>query len=227
MALLQTRWHKIKALFEAWVIDHEILRAFYRNLHKLSDEAYRSNHPTPRTIKSLKKKLGIKTIVNLRGQNSSSFNRNDFSGQYKLEYDACQEHGIKLITFRFSSRDLPQIEEILDFKELLDKIEYPVLLHCKSGADRAGLASTLYLHFRKHEPIENIHQLGLKFGHIKWAETGILDYFFNAYKTFHKTHPDIEFIDWVKEHYDRDALNKNFRTNALGKFIVNTILRRE
>ena len=27
---------------------------------------------------------------------------------------------------------------------IFDEIEYPVLLHCKSGADRAGFMSTLY-----------------------------------------------------------------------------------
>ena len=32
-------------------------------------------------------------------------------------------------------------DKLIGFKKLLDQVEYPCLMHCKSGADRAGLAA--------------------------------------------------------------------------------------
>ena len=37
-------------------------------------------------------------------------------------------------------------------RELFRTIEYPVLIHCKSGADRAGMMAVLYRHFHLGEP---------------------------------------------------------------------------
>lgn len=228
MHQLNTKWGRFKAYFEAWIIDHEILRVFYRNFHKVGQSAYRSNHPSPGFVKTLARKYGIKTIINIRGNNRSSFNGDDFSGQYKLELEACNKYGIELLTTRFSSRDAPRVEEILSLKTLLNEIQYPVLFHCKSGADRAGLVSTLYLHFRENQPIESaVKELSIWKGHVKLAETGILDYFFENYIEYHKTHPDIEFETWLTDVYDYEQLTNSFKANKLGKFIVNKILRRE
>lgn len=228
MHQLNTKWGRFLAYFEAWIVDHEILRLFYRNFHKVGRDAYRSNHPSPAFVKKLAKKHHIKTILNIRGNNRSSFNGDDFSGQYKLELEACQKYGIELLTTRFSSRDAPRVEEVLSLKELLTKIEYPVLFHCKSGADRAGLVSALYLHFHENVPIESaVKELTLWKGHIKWAETGILDFFFQNYIDYHKAHPDIEFETWLTDVYDYEQLAKSFKANKVGKFIVNKILHRE
>ncbi|WP_024851620.1 tyrosine-protein phosphatase [Hydrogenovibrio kuenenii] len=228
MHQLNTKWGRFVAYFEAWIVDHEILRIFYRNFHTVGKDAYRSNHPSPSFVKKLAQEHQIKTILNIRGNNRSSFNGDDFSGQYKLELEACEKYGIQLLTTRFSSRDAPRVDEVLSLKKLLTEITYPVLFHCKSGADRAGLVSTLYLYFHENVPIESaVNELSIWKGHVKWAETGILDFFFETYIDFHKNHPDIDFETWLTEFYDYEQLTKSFRANKFGKFIVNKILRRE
>ena len=71
---------------------------------------------------------------------------------------------------------------MLGAKALFDELEYPAMMHCKSGADRAGVMSVLYMHFRKGLPIrEAIRQLHLKFGHVRAGQTGVLDYSFERY----------------------------------------------
>jgi len=46
---------------------------------------------------------------------------------------------------------------------LFGTLEYPILMHCKSGADRVGLMSALYLHTRHGVPIsEARRQLSLR-----------------------------------------------------------------
>ena len=84
--------------------DHGFLRLCYHNFHKIDDNVYRSNMPTPQRIKNYSD-IGIKTIVNLRGV------RKD--GGWLLENEACEKHNIKLIDFRARSRAAPEKEMIL------------------------------------------------------------------------------------------------------------------
>lgn len=220
MSQLNSKWGRFIAHAKAWFIDHEILRIFYRNFHKLSENAYRSNHPSPSFIRKLKKKYGIKTIISMR--------RADKTGQYLLEKEACEKEGITLINFPMSSRSLPNKEQILEAKNLLETVEYPILIHCKSGADRAGLMSVFYRHFIIGDPISKaFKQLGMKYGHFRWADTGKLDYLFDNFLAFQKTHSDISFVEWVTHHYDKSQLNKAFKSAGWANLLVNRILHRE
>ena len=74
---------------------------------------------------------GFKTIINARGKSDT--------GYYFLEKEACEQHGITLIDLRLRSREPPSIEAILRCKQIFETINYPALMHCKSGADRAGV----------------------------------------------------------------------------------------
>jgi protein tyrosine/serine phosphatase len=121
--------------------DHGFLRYRFRNLHRISDEMYRANQPSPEHIARYAKELGLKTILNLRGDSPK--------GYYLLEKEACARHGIQLVDFQMFSREIPSPEKVLEAKHLFDSIAYPALMHCKSGADRAGIMAVLYMHFRK------------------------------------------------------------------------------
>lgn len=201
-------------------VDHEILRMMFRNFYALSDKAYRSNHPSPGFIKKLKNKYGVKTIISMR--------KADKSSSYLLEKQACDQFGVTLINHRMSSRKLPKKEMVLKAKELLLEVEYPILIHCKSGADRAGLMSVFYKHFVEHQPMEEaVKQLGMKYGHFRWADTGKLDFFFDKFFEYKSQHPEIEFIDWVANIYDPEALDKQFKSSGWANIVVNKILRRE
>jgi protein tyrosine/serine phosphatase len=100
-------------------------------------------------------------------------------------------------------------------------------MHCKSGADRAGLMSVLFLHFREGEPIERAkRQLSLKYGHIAQAETGVLDYFFERYLADNAAHA-MPFMEWVETVYDPDEVKRTFRAKGWANRLVNSILKRE
>ncbi|MDG6774911.1 tyrosine-protein phosphatase [Thiomicrorhabdus sp. ZW0627] len=220
MEQLQTKWGRIKAHLESWFIDHEILRSIYRNFHPLSKQAYRSNHPSPLFIKKLHNKYGVKTIISMR--------RADKTGQYMLEKEACDKYGINLINHPMSSRALPDVEQVLQAKTILEQAEYPILIHCKSGADRAGLMSVFYKLFIEKKSIEEaLEQLSMKYGHFRWAETGKLDYFFDDYLAYRKENPNVDFLEWLQNHYDRKELNNAFHSSGWANIIVNKILRRE
>ena len=108
-----------------------------------------------------------------------------------------------------------------------ERIEYPVLMHCKSGADRAGLMSVLYLHFVERRPIEEArHQLAARFGHFRSADTGILDFVFERYLRDTARAP-MPFLDWVETAYDPVALKQEFRSKGWANRLVDGLLRRE
>ena len=220
MNKINTKTGRIIAHLEAWLIDHEILRVFYRNFFKLSDQAFRSNHPSPRFIRKLHKKYGLKTIISMRAA--------DKTGQYQLEKEACEQLGIQLINHKMSSSSFPDAEDVLEAKKILQTAKTPLLIHCKSGADRAGLMSVFYKHFVEGEPIrEAVKQLSMKYGHFRWAETGKLDVFFDEFLKFEKAHPEVTFEEWVKHHYDKQALNQQFHAKGWANIVVNKILHRE
>ena len=125
--------------------DHGIVRSIYNNFYALPGGMYRCSQPSPAQIRKYHRLYGIKTIINLRGENPH--------GSYDLEVDTCRELGIELINFNLYSRDMPSVEEVLGARDLFERIAYPALMHCKSGADRAGLGATFYRHFRLGEQI--------------------------------------------------------------------------
>jgi protein tyrosine/serine phosphatase len=198
--------------------DHAYFRLVWRNAHWLSDELARANQPWPFQIKAWGQR-GVKTIINLRGGADS---------HHALEIDACRRHGIKYVSFALGSRDVPRGEKILAAKALFEAIEYPAMMHCKSGADRAGLMSVLYMHFRRGLPIrEAVRQLSLKFGHFRSSETGVLDYVFERY--MEEAEPTgLSFTQWVESPaYDAPAIARSFKAQWWGTLLADRILRRE
>lgn len=206
------------AFLDMLFVDHGLFRYLYVNKHRLAQDAWRSAQPAPWHIRTMARQ-GIKTIVNLRGER--------LCGAYFLEQRACAEHGIRLVNFQIRSRAAPTREEIHAARALLDSIEYPMLLHCKSGADRAGLMSVLYRHVRKGEPIETaIRELSARFGHFRQADTGILDYFFERYLADSSKRP-MPFFEWVDTVYDPLELKRSFHASGWANRLVNGVLKRE
>jgi len=220
MERLKTKKERFFAHLEAWFVDHEILRVLYRNFHKLSNDAFRSNHPSPVFIKKLKKDNQVKTIISMR--------KADSTGQYRLEKQTCDDIGITLINHPMSSRRFPDANKIIQAKTILEEAEYPILIHCKSGADRAGMMSVFYKHFILKQPIKQaLSELSMKYGHFRWADTGKLDVFFEAFLQFEQQNPNISFTEWVQDHYDKPKLNAEFHAEGWANIVVNKILRRE
>lgn len=215
---LTTSSGRTAASIDAMWRDHSFLRVWWQNAHWISDEMVRTNQPWPFQIRRWGKR-GIRTIVNLRGGFGTSF--------HELEKHACQDAEIALVNFTVTSRGAPTKEQIRGAKDLFDRLAYPALMHCKSGADRAGLMSVLYLHFRKGEPVEKaLRMLSLRFGHVRQGKTGILDYFFERYLA-QGAPKGLSLLEWVDKDYDPTALRQEFQSQWWANVLVDKILRRE
>jgi protein tyrosine/serine phosphatase len=199
--------------------DHAYLRLGFQNAHWISPELVRANQPWPFQLRRWKE-AGIKTIINLRGGFDGSF--------YALERDACERLGLAMVDFTVTSREVPSRTRVLGAKEMFETIAYPAMMHCKSGADRAGIMSVLYCHFRLGQPIRQaVEQLSLKYLHMKAGKTGVLDYVFERYLT--EAEPKgISFIDWVEsDAYDPAGIKADFRAQWWGTLMTERLLRRE
>lgn len=197
--------------------DHGFLRILWHNQHQIAPGMWRSNQPAPSRIHKAAGD-GIRTIINLRGP------RDD--GGWRLEAEACETAGITLLDFTARSRAAPDKAMLHAARDLFAEAQLPALMHCKSGADRAGLMSALYLLIVEGRPArEAAGQLALKYGHVKQAKTGLLDAFFAAYYPYEDE--GMAFFDWVDNVYDPEELTRQFKARGWAVRLTDSILRRE
>lgn len=216
---LSSPWGRLRARLSFLWDDHAYFRLVFQNAHWLSPELLRTNQPWPFQLKRWKAR-GIRTVLNLRDQPGRA--------DYVLEKDACERLGLKFVNFIVASREAPTREQVIGAKLLFDSLEYPCLMHCKSGADRAGVMSVLYSHFRLGLPIrEAARQLSLKYGHIRHGDTGVLDYVFEKYLD-EADHTGESFEAWVsRPEYDRREVKAAFSSKWWGRALTEKLLRRE
>lgn len=106
--------------------------------------------------------------------------------------------------------------------DIYTSMQTPAIIHCKSGADRAGLAAGLMILFAGGTSADALRHLSWRFGHIKQAKTGVLDAFFLRYQRDGEGHKS--FLDWVRDDYDAAALQRDFHANGLASFINDWVL---
>lgn len=216
---LTTPWGRFKTRLSYMFKDHAFLRRWFMNAHWVSDELARANQPSPRQL-ALWKRRGVRTVINLRGARDEAY--------YWLEKDACARLGLTLIDAPLDSRDAPGPDRVRRARDLFETVEYPALIHCKSGADRAGLMAVLYRHFRQGEPIDQARrELSKTYLHHREGLTGVLDYTLEKY--LDEIAPTGQsFLEWVESpDYDPKAIRAEFKANWWGTLLTEKLLRRE
>lgn len=180
-----------------WLKDHGFLRGPWKNFHKLDDDVWRHNHPSPARLAQLQA-MGAASILTLRGSTSPPS---------VIEAQACAELGLTFRTLEMRATILPKREALLGLIAAFREMPKPMVVHCKSGSDRTGLASTIYLHVFKGVPLAEARgQLSLRFIHNPWGRARVVNRLLDAYDTAHNA-TGIGFEDWVRDEYDRAALS--------------------
>lgn len=204
--------------------DHGVFRLAYPNRHRVGSGhaaglgLWRSSQPAPGDI-AWAKRAGIRTVVSLRGGREH--------GSWQLQREACERHGLTLVEFVLRSREAPSKETIRAAKDFFERLDYPALVHCKSGADRAGLAAALYLILHEgRSAAEAMRELSPRFGHLRFAKTGILDAFLARYAAEGEAR-GMTLLDWAETVYDPEALAREFRAGFWSNLLVDRIMRRE
>ncbi len=100
------------------------------------DRIYRAAQLSPSSLARTIEQSHIKTVLNLRGANHDQ-------AWYRQERQATLAAGATQVDFPMSSDQWLSIEQVRTLLEILDKSEYPILIHCEWGAERTGLVSAI------------------------------------------------------------------------------------
>jgi len=147
------------------------------NFHAITPgEAYRSAELDRDELEYYIAKYHIKSILNLRGQKPSA-------PHYREEIKVCQKLSVAHYDLRLPADRKPANHKIDQLIALLKTAPRPVLIHCKAGADRTGLAAALWKVIIDKEPKACAKkQLSIRFGHIPFGPTTNMDKFFAQWR---------------------------------------------
>ncbi|MEM8729501.1 MAG: tyrosine-protein phosphatase [Pseudomonadota bacterium] len=194
-----------KARIYALWFDHEILRGLWTNFDEIAPGVFRSNHPTRARFERMKAR-GITTILNLRGVTQSA--------HYLLEEEICADLGLTLVNANLLARAAATRADILDVIAKLKTLDKPFVMHCKSGADRAGFASAMYLMVVEGKSVDEARSmLSPRYLHFRNGKVGILDYTLDVYAARNARHP-IAFETWIATEYDDQAIGRAFHAGV-------------
>jgi uncharacterized protein (TIGR01244 family) len=132
------------------------------NVHAVAPGVfYRSAQLTANDFHRVIAADGIKTILNLRGDNTGT-------PWYDEEIKVSNRDGVQHIDFAMSANQSLTEAQMRTVIQMIDKAPKPILVHCKSGSDRTGLVSALYRLSRGEPVSEAKKELALRYGHFPY-----------------------------------------------------------
>jgi protein tyrosine phosphatase (PTP) superfamily phosphohydrolase (DUF442 family) len=170
------------------------------NLHTVLEcRVYRAGQLSGPELESTISNYGIRTVVNLRGIGFGM-------DWYRDESRAVHRSGVSLEDVNLSAGRLPSVTEVRRLVRVLDRCEYPILVHCKHGSDRTGLTSALILLLYTDTELSAARrQLGLQYGHVPLGRTAFMGRFFDLYECWLATqglpHRCDYFRRWLEREY--------------------------
>lgn len=131
---------------------------------------YRSAQLTRDELKDAIHEYGIKTVISLRGDPPSLF------GQENEETTLVKEK-VEFHSFPLKMDYYPNKKHLNEIIELLHSAPKPILIHCRSGADRTGMISAIYAIEEMHQSKdEALGQLAFKYWHLRGTHKAMLDF---------------------------------------------------
>ena len=181
--------------------DHAILRHLWSNFDQIAPGVYRSNQPSHWRLKRYRG-MGIRTVLYLRASSEK--------WAFHFERESLDALGMTMISVPLHSRSAPRREAVQALIAAFRSIDEPFLMHCKSGADRAGLASAVYLMVMAGKDVAAARRmLSPRYIHLRFTKTGVLDLMLDHYEARNAASP-IGFEDWINREYDDEALQDAF-----------------
>jgi len=153
----------------------------YGNFHKVDDNVYRSAQLFSFNMPYYVNKYHIKSILDLRGATDSQ--------SYKDEINFCKEHNITHYTYSIGTSHIQTMKIMNTIVRIIKNSPKPILIHCKSGADRTSLATALYLYNINKDKIA-LKAFSIKYLHFPWlgSKTKAMDESFDKYVKQHLHH---------------------------------------
>ncbi len=147
------------------------------NFHPITPgEAYRSAQLDEALLTRYIRDYGIRSVINLR-------TANDSADWYGKEVRACARLGVEHRNLPLTAYAAPTAEQVKKLINLFETLPRPVLIHCRAGADRSGIAAAIWKVVVDGATKEEAKaQLSLRYGHVSMGATGVLDDFFETWE---------------------------------------------
>lgn len=136
---------------------------YHGNFHAVSEGAfYRSAQLEKDELEKAVRDHGIRAILNLRGAHAGEL-------WYDDEVAVSKALGVAHFDYGLSAYRIVTDRQIADLVGILRDAPKPLLVHCKSGADRTGLVSALYRFAVEGKSADEAdRQLTLIYGHFPY-----------------------------------------------------------
>jgi protein tyrosine phosphatase (PTP) superfamily phosphohydrolase (DUF442 family) len=142
------------------------------NIHTVrAGVLYRSAQLSGTEIKAAVRKYDIKSVLNLRGAHKGE-------AWYDDEMAASGALGLAHFDYPLSAKRFVTGQQITQILDIVRKAPKPLLVHCKSGADRSGLVAALYRYSETGASADQADQeLSLLYGHFPYltSQSGAMD----------------------------------------------------
>jgi protein tyrosine/serine phosphatase len=130
------------------------------NFHEVvPGKVYRSAQLDAAQIDHYVQRYGIRSILNLRGAKAES-------AWYREETAAAARLGVRHVDFRISAARELADADIKRLRALYRDLPKPILVHCKAGADRSGLAAAIFLFDHGGDRATAAAQISIRYGHV-------------------------------------------------------------
>lgn len=186
----------LNTCYQSWIIDHALLRLLWPNFVCISTEkkVYRSGHPSLWTLYAFKMRGG-EVVLNLRGGQSKAWNC--------LERIYCDHLGLTYANIALNSSRPPEKKRLIELINFFEENNERLLIHCKTGADRTGLVSGIFLMSVLNVDAKTANkQLSYRFLHFGLGKKAILRKFFSYIHNSKKQ--DQSLLHWVQQDYDQN-----------------------
>lgn len=187
----------VGVLFLGWYLG---ARFVWFNLHTVvPGQVYRSAQPSQAFLDKTVQADGIRCILKLNSPKESTWSHDEAAEASRL--------GVKMINLTMAVTRLPTRAELLALIDAISTAPRPLLIHCKFGADRTGVASTLLaMHDGASFDEATAAQLSWKYFHLGHWGPAIEDVV-ERYRQFRDraglpTGGWAEFVDYARNSYD-------------------------
>jgi protein tyrosine/serine phosphatase len=141
------------------------------NFSKVNERLYRGGQPKVGGVKKLAE-IGIKTIINLRGEDELT----------RTEEAEAKSAGLSYLNIPMPGLSRPTHEQILRVMEIVgSKDSGPVFIHCKRGSDRTGTVVAVYRISQDGWTANKALIEAKRYG-LSWMEFGMKDYVSDYYR---------------------------------------------
>jgi len=115
-----------------WYAYYYVFKAGFAEV--VPGQVYRSSQPSPAELREMVRKYGLRTVICLRGENEP---------EIQAVEKVAAELGVKFVSISLHASKLPEPRQMAKLVDALDNAPRPILIHCRQGVDRSGMASAV------------------------------------------------------------------------------------